>query len=157
MNVNRKFNAEVFKLRLHHEICVCGNIILYNTCDGTACAAQAASLFPPHHGCLCCFGFQGTWRHISIFRSKTNLASTLMTKKGQKSLEWCLLGFSPLSFLPWKWQVVPTPFQPRVWPDKSMLRQLFLIFTSISSPSLFMQCNSCPISRSQPSCFLDFH
>lgn len=122
MNINRKFNAGVFKLWLYYKICVCRNTILSNTWEWDSfCWSSCLSLVAPHRGYLCWLGVQGTWRNISIFRVRTDhLISTLMTKRGQSNLWWWLPGFIPVSFLPWKWQVVPIPFQPLVWPGKCM-------------------------------------
>lgn len=55
MNINRKFNAGVFTLWIHHKIYVRRNLILYNAWAGQLSQFRL-SMFTPVYGCLCCLG-----------------------------------------------------------------------------------------------------
>lgn len=156
MNINRKFNSRVFKLWLHHKICVCRNLVLDS---GIALAIQAVFLCL-HTFCLCWLGFLRTWRHCMHFQSKDwvtyiHLDAQKESKKFVLVTSWvhpCLL--SPLE-IPSGTHSIPAPGCVRA---SFMLSQLPLTVTPISR---IWPCNGNswpnPASRCQPSCFLDFH
>lgn len=157
MNINRKFNSRVFKLWLHHKICVCRNPVLDS---GIGLAIQAVFLCLHTLSLFTLVGIPKDLKTLYAFSEQglSNLYPSWCPKRVKEICVGDFLGPSLSPFSPGntKWY----SFHSSPWFDRAsfMLSQLPLTFTPISR---IWPCNGNswpnPASRCQPSCFLDFH